>query len=51
MNNLKYINETNGVCLLTTDNCKNYDKVYKLMKGAVFYKINDPTLWTGYNQG
>ena len=49
MNNLKDINEQTGVCPLTTHNCANFDKVYNLMKGAIFYKINDENLWTGYS--
>ena len=51
LRNLDEIDETNGVCPLTPENCTNYDKVYKLMSGAIFYKINDATLWTGYDQG
>ena len=51
MNNLEEIDETTGICPLTSKNCLNYDKAYKLMKGAIFYKINDPKLWTGYSQG
>ena len=45
------IDENNGVCPLTYENCTNYNKVYKLMSGALFYKINDRTVWTGYDQG
>ena len=51
MNNLSDITESTGVCPLTEQNCENFDKVYKLMKGALFYKINSEQLWTGYTQG
>ena len=51
MNNLADITEFTGVCPLTKDNCENFEKVYKLMKGALFYKINDEKLWKGYTQG
>ena len=51
MRDLHDIDENNGVCPLNDLNCQNFDKVYKLMKGAVFYKINDESLWKGYNQG
>ena len=51
MRDLKDIDETHGVCPLTPSNCENYDTIYKLMKGAIYYKINDATLWTGFDQG
>ena len=51
MRDLNDIDNTNGVCPLNQTNCTNFDKVYKLMKGAIFYKLNDAALWTGYAQG
>ena len=51
MRDLDDIDEDNGVCPLTPENCINYSKVYKLMKGALYYKLNDATLWTGFDQG
>ena len=51
LRDLDDVDEFNGVCPLTIHNCTNYDKVYKLMSGAIFYKINDATLWKGYDQG
>ena len=51
MRDLCNIDENNGVCPLSKDNCLNYDKVYKYMKGAIFHKINDSHLWTNYDHG
>ena len=51
MRNLDDIDDNHGVCPLDPTNCQNYDQIYKLMKGSVFYKINDEKLWTGYSQG
>ena len=51
MRDLSEIDENNGVCPLSPDNCKNYGKVYKLMKGTLFHKINDKKLFDGYNHG
>ena len=51
MRDLHNINESNGVCPLTPDNCENYETVYKLMKGAIFHKINDKSLWKNYDHG
>ena len=51
LRDLDDIDEHNGVCPLNVDNYQNFEKVYKLMKGAVFYKINDESLWKGYKQG
>ena len=51
LRDLDDVDEYNGVCPLTINNCTNYEKIYKLMSGAIFYKINDSTLWTGYDQG
>ena len=51
LRDLDDVDEFNGVCPLTNENCTNYEKVYKLMSGAIFYKINDAALWTGYDQG
>ena len=51
LRDLEDIDENNGVCPLNMANCINFEKVYKLMSGPIFYKINDATLWTGYNQG
>ena len=51
MRDLDDIDENHGVCPLSSNNCVNFDKVYKLMKGALYYKLNDATLWTGYDQG
>lgn len=44
LRDLDEIDENNVVCPLTPDNCTNYDKVYKLMSGTTFYKINDATI-------
>ena len=52
MRDLKDIdNDDKGVCPLNPSNCQNYDKIYKLMKGAVFHKIHDSKLWEGYSHG
>ena len=51
MRNLDEINIDNSVCPLTSENCQNYEQIHRLMKGAIFYKINDEKLWTGYSQG
>ena len=51
MRDLSDIDENNGVCPLSQENCKNYEKVYKLMKGAIFHKINDQKLSEGYDHG
>ena len=51
LRDLDDIDENNGVCPLTPSNCQNYNTIYKLMKGAIYYKINDATLWTGFDQG
>ena len=51
LRDLDDVDETHGVCPLTIHNCSNYEKIYKLMSGAIFYKINDESLWDGYNQG
>ena len=49
LQDLEDIDEHNGVCPLISDNCKDYDRTYKMMSGASFYKINNATLWVGYD--
>ena len=51
MRNLDEIDETHTVCALTSYNYSNYERIYNLMKGVLQNKINNPTLWMGYDQG
>ena len=51
MRNLIDIDETHSIYPLNADNYINYDSVYKLMKGVMYHKLNDVTLWNGYDQG
>ena len=51
MRDLDDIDDTNCVYPLNQNNCTNFDKMYRLMKGAIFYNLNYAALWMGYAQG
>ena len=48
---LTNIDENNSVYPLNPSNFTNYNSIYNLMTGAIYHKINNTNLWTGYGQG
>ena len=51
MRDLSEIDESHGVCTLNPSNCVNFAKIYKYMKGALFHRINNSSLWENYAHG